>query len=255
MPEDIQAVAVKLPQFWPADPDLWFAQAEAEFTIKKITADETKYSYLVAALPQETARRVRDVLKSPPEANKYESLKRRLETTFLLSETDRANRLLEIGDLGDRKPTELMDEIQALCGDHAFCLLAKQIFINALPQAIRLQMNDVDFDDPQEAARKADELWSTVQHQDKRNNTVSAVSVKSKRTQPADTSSQTPLADNSTASQGFCFFHKRFGNEAYRCKGPCTHPLASKPNTTTAWVARASSIAVKVSERTKGVSP
>ena len=111
MPDEVQAVSLKLPQFWPADPDLWFAQAEAEFTLRNITDEKTKYSYLVAALPQETARRVRDVLKTPPAEDRYVKLKRRLEVTFLLSEADRANRLLEIGEIGDRKPSELMDMI------------------------------------------------------------------------------------------------------------------------------------------------
>ena len=226
MPDEVQAVSLKLPQFWPADPDLWFAQAEAEFTLRNITDEKTKYSYLVAALPQETARRVRDVLKTPPAEDRYAKLKRRLEVTFLLSEADRANRLLEIGEIGDRKPSELMDEIQALCGEHGLCFLAKQIFINTLPQAIRLQMNDVNFTDPQEAARTADSLWSTVQHHERKKNSVSAVSKKSQQSQPVHTQS----ADSKPTKQGYCFFHQRFGNEAFRCKSPCTHPAASKIN-------------------------
>ena len=65
MPEEVQQSSIKLPQFWPTDPDLWFAQAEAEFVLRNITSDQTKYSLLVQALDQETARRVRDVFKTP----------------------------------------------------------------------------------------------------------------------------------------------------------------------------------------------
>ena len=39
------AVSVKLPPFWPDKTDLWFAQAEAQFTIKNITTEKTKYAY------------------------------------------------------------------------------------------------------------------------------------------------------------------------------------------------------------------
>ena len=41
---------------------VWFAQAEAQFHIRKITEDETKFYYVVAALDQQTASRITDNL-------------------------------------------------------------------------------------------------------------------------------------------------------------------------------------------------
>jgi len=208
MPEKVQQSTIKLPQFWPTDPDLWFAQAEAEFVLRNITSDQTKYSLLVQALDQETARRVRDVFKTPPNDGKYDFLKKRLQDTFILSEADRANKLLAINTLGDLKPSELMDKIQALSGDHGVCYLTKQIFVNALPEQIRLQLNDVDFTDPQKAARKADELWSTMQHND-HGRSILAIA-----------------KSDDNASEDYCFYHRRFGNKAKKCKGPCNQPGA-----------------------------
>ena len=43
------AVALKLPEFWESHAAVWFAQAEAQFEIRDITADNTKYCYVVAA--------------------------------------------------------------------------------------------------------------------------------------------------------------------------------------------------------------
>ena len=50
------AVLLKLPIFWTSQPQVWFGQAEAQFHIRWITADTTKYYYVVSALEdQETA--------------------------------------------------------------------------------------------------------------------------------------------------------------------------------------------------------
>ena len=59
----VDAVALKLPTFWAQQPDVWFHQAH--FYIRKITKDETKYYYVVAALDQTTAGRLQDTLSKP----------------------------------------------------------------------------------------------------------------------------------------------------------------------------------------------
>ena len=33
----INAISLKLPDFWPSDPELWFTQAEALFAVQNIT--------------------------------------------------------------------------------------------------------------------------------------------------------------------------------------------------------------------------
>ena len=43
------AVALKLPTFWAHQPRVWFAQAKAQFTLRDITVDITKYSYCSTA--------------------------------------------------------------------------------------------------------------------------------------------------------------------------------------------------------------
>ena len=46
-PEAIGAMVgtVKLPEFWSDNTALWFARADAQFRLKKITAEQTKFDY------------------------------------------------------------------------------------------------------------------------------------------------------------------------------------------------------------------
>mgnify|MGYP003482624777 FL=1 len=82
------SVSLKLPTFWPSQPEVWFAQAEAQFHLRKITADETQYYYVLAALDQTTATRLLDLISQPPVQNKYQALKNRLIETFGLSKRE-----------------------------------------------------------------------------------------------------------------------------------------------------------------------
>ena len=50
--------------FWAAEPQIWFAQAEAQFAVQKIV-DETKYFYVLSALDQATTSRLKDLSPTP----------------------------------------------------------------------------------------------------------------------------------------------------------------------------------------------
>ena len=140
---ETNAVSIKLPTFWIAQPQVWFQQAEAQFTIRGITVDDTKYAYLVAALDQDTASCLLDILSHPPREHKYDVTKDRLLKTFGLSRRVRATKLLNVDDLGER---------------NAFCS------INRMSDPIRLQLADVDFTDPRKVAEQADRLWLSMEH-------------------------------------------------------------------------------------------
>ena len=136
-------------------------QAEAQFALRNVTADNTKYHYVVAALDQTTALRVIDVLEDPPQHNKYDNLKRRLTDIFGLSRRQRADQPLDVGlhSLGDRRPSQLMDEMLVLLGSHKPCMLFDSIFLRCMPEDIRLQLATSSFDDLRALAKTAEELW------------------------------------------------------------------------------------------------
>ena len=211
---ETNAVAIKLPTFWAQQPEVWFLQAEAQFHIRKITDGTTKYYHVVAALDQETSGRVLDTLSAPPANNKYTNLKQRLLTTYGLTKRERASKLLHLHPLGDRKPSELMDEMLSLLADHGFCFLAEQLFLEQLPDDIRLQLSNDDFTHPRALATKADVLWIAKQQ--------AATTINNVTSQPKGQITTT----HDTQQKHWCFYHKRFGDNANNCKPPCNHPAA-----------------------------
>ena len=75
---------VKLPDFWPDSTALWSARADAQFRLKKVTAEQTKFDHVITMLDSKTATQVMDVLITPPD-RPYTVLKERLTKTFALT--------------------------------------------------------------------------------------------------------------------------------------------------------------------------
>ena len=153
------AVSLKLPEFWTSHPRVWFQQTEAQFALRQVTADNPKYFYVVAALDQDSAQRVIDLLEDSPRDHKYLALKERLLDTFDLSDNERAARLLNMPQLGDNKPSVLMDEMLALIADHRPCFLFNYLFLQLLPDDIRMVLSGQQWNDPRQLAARVDELW------------------------------------------------------------------------------------------------
>ncbi|GFS05633.1 Gag pol protein, partial [Elysia marginata] len=114
----VESIALKLPTFWVSSPLAWFAQAEAQFALRNISQDETKYYHVVAALDTTTANRALSVLTSPPSTDKYNAIKSFLTSAYGLTDGERATALLNMRGLGDSKPSELMDNMLSLLGQH-----------------------------------------------------------------------------------------------------------------------------------------
>ncbi len=201
---DISAISLKLPPFWIQQPRIWFAQAESQFETKRILAENVKYHYTVAALDQAVALRVLDLIENPPEDDKYTALKNRLIQTFALSEYERAGNILHIDDLGDRKPSELMDVMLGHLGNEAPCFLFRRIFLERLPEHIRAPLMNMQNADPRELAKTADTLWEA--------NQSITYAIHNRKTK-----SRNYVPRNSA----LCYYHDVYGAKAHKCVSPC----------------------------------
>ena len=218
---EIAAVSVKLPEFWATSPEIWFARIEAQFSIKNITQDTTKYDYVVSALDFKTAEEVHDVLVNPPQKDKY-SLKCALIKAFGKSQTQRDYELLNLNGLGGRKPTALLRKINALNDDPQ--TLKRALFLSNLPADVRTIISGQEFSDLDKLAEAADRVWearsSGIQHITQTTNETTPDCVESiQRNRPLNSRRTGSSAAPSPAP--VCFYHTRFGPGARKCQPGC----------------------------------
>ncbi|XP_052899532.1 toll-like receptor 3 [Anopheles moucheti] len=111
-----EVCSLKLPGFWMNAPDSWFIQAEAQFDLTYIRSENTKYAHLLASLTPDALDKVIDVIRSPPEENRYTSLKHALMTRLSASEEQRIGKLLYNAEIGDSSPSEFHRRMTQLAG-------------------------------------------------------------------------------------------------------------------------------------------
>ena len=87
---------------------MWFARTDAEFSVKGITTEATKYSHTVAALPVEVANHVTNEILLP-----YMTLRQWLLDTYTLDNYQRACGLLDMPARSSEKPSVLLDAMLA----------------------------------------------------------------------------------------------------------------------------------------------
>lgn len=132
----VGAVAIKLPPFWRGNPLVWFAQAKAQFTTRAISTEATKYAFVIAALPQEVAQDIRDILISLPVKDEYITLKAKLIARVSASEQRKVQMLLTEEELGDRKLSLFLRRMEQFTGEQKGIL--KQLFLQRLLVNVRL---------------------------------------------------------------------------------------------------------------------
>lgn len=235
----VSALQIKLPPFWPADPQIWFAQVEAQFTTRGITAQKTKFDYVVASLAPEFATEVRNLILQPPDTMPYDRLKEQLITRTAASEQRRLQQLFNTEELGDRKPSQLLRHMQQLLGEKANTTDAAflcELFLQRLLSNVRMVLASTpDTGNITELAQLTDKVMevaaptvSGITNTDELGQLrqevaeLKAVLQSLQLTQKPSWRRSPSPSPHRQAAPDVCWYHAKFGDNARKCKPPCT---------------------------------
>lgn len=230
----IERVSIKPPAFWKNDPKLWFHQLEAQFQIAGIVQDLTKYNYVVSAIDTEVLQHISECLTNPPETDRYGNIKERLIRTFSDSQERQLRKLLSEIELGDKKPSQLLNEMNRLGGSAVSKELLKTLWLQRLPTNIQSVLA-ASTDTIENLAQMADKI-SEIQQPAMSSFAISTntditaaiqrlslevaelkVSYgRSEDRRRSRSRSQTPNRNNKV-----CWYHRKFKENARRCTTPC----------------------------------
>ena len=221
----VNAVAVKLPTWWPDQPEVWFARVDAIFRQRNITADATQFDHVLATLDNDAATRVLDVIRAPPAGRSYQALRDRLVGALALTDFERACKIIDGLTLGDDKPSMLMDRMLAVYGPGQPDFLFRAHFLLKLPESVREHLHQDAAADLHALAKRADNQWAL-----RKSSTAAPVlagnldNINAIRN-PKDP--KRPQKSRNTTTPSMCFYHAKFGDQAQKCRQPCSYTGSS----------------------------
>ena len=240
-PDQCQAVAIKLPPFWPDNIDAWFSQVESQFRTRGVTTQQTKFDYVVQAMSQTEVVKVLDLVRCPPPLNPFDQLKSRLLLLYAMTEYARYEAFISLPMSGDMLPSTLMSKMLGLLPeDHKPCWFFRSSFLHRLPADIRCHLVDDPIEDCLQLAMRADRLIksrlvsppSTINalsdtpepiyavHQPPRPAAPRRPSISSSSSRCSATPRPRPRCSESPDS--LCWYHHNFAELATKCRGPCS---------------------------------
>lgn len=237
-------VAFRAPPFWETNPELWFGQLESQFHLSGISTDSTKFHSVVAALNADVLSCATDLVRTPPADKMYETLKKRILSQYVQSDSTRLKLLLQEICLGDKRPSQLLLEMRNLGAGKVSDEVLRSLWLQRLPvsiQQILSACSESTLDGLAKVADKVNEVSGCTigvagigkfDVHELRNEIASLreevkqLSLNSRqryRNQDRDRSVSRKRENSRKRSEssGLCWYHRRFGVKARDCIKPC----------------------------------
>ncbi|GBM62154.1 hypothetical protein AVEN_56784-1 [Araneus ventricosus] len=222
--------------FWETDPDLCFLQLESQFKISSISTDETKFHTAVAA--SKVLSCVSDIVRNPPADKKYDALKTGILNYFSQSQSTELRVLLQDLQLGDKKPTQLLQEMRNPAAEKVSEDVLKTIWVQRLPTSIQqiLSVSNDNLDGLSLISDKVNVVNAVASDNSvlqSFRDEIAELRAKIKRiSRPTfrqssrgrqNSKSRVGSTSNSRKSQlkRICWYHRRFAEKAAKCVSPC----------------------------------
>lgn len=253
-PPELCKVGIRVPPFWPEEPEIWFAQIEGQFSLSNITADTTKFYYVTSHLDPQYSKEVKDIITSPPATNKYGKLKEELIKRLSASRERKIQQLLMHEELGNRKPSQFMRHLQSLAGSTVPDDFIKSIWCSRLPSNLQTLIASQPTSTLEASADLADRVHDIVAPSIQVASTSSAAPVpgsmqsmayeiaelkaavknltmqlnqqprsRDRSSRPNDRQRRRSRSRSQSSYRRFpnCWYHSRHGDNATQCVKPC----------------------------------
>ncbi|XP_072934951.1 uncharacterized protein [Epargyreus clarus] len=256
---DAGKMSLKIPQFSPDDPEIWFALLEGQFENLGITDDNTKYNHVITNIEVRHAKTVKDIIVRPPAINRYDKIKTELIHRLSASHEKKVRQLLTHEELGDRKPTQFHRHLQDVARPSVPEDFLRSIWSSRLPHSLQTGLASqpsYSLDELADLADRVQEMTSPASYQVAATSTsgpynscrgeiaelrkmMEQLSTKvdrltgdscgcKHRSRSHRLSSRSPSrsrfrSQSSYRRQPLCYYHWKYGEKANKCQTPCDY--------------------------------
>ncbi|XP_039969951.1 uncharacterized protein LOC120781793 [Bactrocera tryoni] len=165
-----------------------------------------------------------------------------------MTEEEAVNQLLQEQELGDMRPSQLLREMQSLAGSEMNDNILKPIWMSRLPSNMRLiisisnepldkvalladkicKVSDTPHvhvvETPDTATRNQSSIEQQLAEITKEIESIKAnINRRSRSRSRSRPPSRSGMQNNN--SNGLCWYHHKFGNDAKKCRSPCVKKL------------------------------
>ncbi|XP_041769588.1 uncharacterized protein LOC121592254 [Anopheles merus] len=249
--ETVNAMRLKPPELDTADIHTFFYALENWFDAWNIHPHHhvRRFNILKTQIPTRILPELRPILDSVPNIDRYESAKKAIIQHFEESQRSRLHRLLSEMSLGDRKPSQLLAEMRRTANGAMTDSMLIDLWIGRLPPYVQSAVI-ASSQNADEKVKVADSVVDSFALYNRsgpyqtiaevRNEEVNRLSRQvAELSQRLETlMNQNQARERSRArsrslnrntnqatnpnTNGYCFYHDRYGQQARNCRAPCS---------------------------------